>query len=1054
MEDKKEPNEHQHALIRKLEQHKLKDRTNEGLAYQQLLAFIQGSPGAGKTFTATKLGEHLGKRILFTGTTHNAARELEGYTINEALRLGQNTSNYKKTGLKQDDIQHIVRLFENIDILVIDEISMMTPVTLARIDLHLKAVFNGQYPFGGLDVILIGDMWQFPPVENAFQDRAALYQAAVRVASGRTKRIPNKAYTEGAIQFMKFKMLILEGQERAEQEYDDWLSKLRDKDNAQPIDSEWLKRLKILEAKDFQQNKGKIDWTFTPTIVTGNYERREMIKHKMLQFGKKYEQPILTWICKMRNEHKLYTKPEPIIADYFKELRQYFVRGAEVVLTSRVHGLRKGTIGTYVGVAWEDPNDKLDWNILEPGQITEVKQPDYIIIEIITDPKKKITKLIPVKTQIISFEDKRATRERRKRNKKCKKAYRWMKQHPTEITISKTYHKTQGGTYESIILSFNPCTQPSKKIKNISITSLYVGLSRVHDFDGHRILPISKTDLLKLTQLKHDPLLKLFFNNYDVDGNWNYDKLEKLHKKDVMQLKLQFGLFDFDSMIGDDFTKDIWKPLDIQVKPRKIKYFKKCYKAVHSEGKRMLDKNDGKLRLKLLKESVQTKELLPESIKKMGLKTVRSHARRLGIKTAEKRAHELRAELTNIRAKYINIELEDDEDSDMDDIVDLVSENSQSDEYYETDDDEAAYEADSDENYETAIQSTDDETEEKTIELINNTDNTKQDVVMPDKSQTTRNNTGKLFYQYRITEQQLKHIDETNLKVRLLFGDNDKDYYRKVGTTRLRNGGQARIMGKYDRTYAFGIITTFYKYKKPSLENFKKLMNKQFEMVKDRLLLGYDIVIPTPTKQDIAANPGSYLSQSGTQLIYHNLGTGLAKLDIQYLLYIQNKIDQLKTYIGCNKIPIINHYNQNTNSKTINSHDESDDDIDIISNSIEDIEPSEHSSDQDVMNGIEYTATCGNYCNDQEMADFDSSDQSTVQDVENIEVVDNEMLITLRMLGNTNNQCACACHKSDKREPDDVEHCKKCLKPILQIFENVIENDSILQEEIDVQQID
>ncbi len=38
---------------------------------------------------------------------------------------------------------------------------MMTPVTLARIDLRLRNVFNGEYPFGGKDVILIGDMWQF-----------------------------------------------------------------------------------------------------------------------------------------------------------------------------------------------------------------------------------------------------------------------------------------------------------------------------------------------------------------------------------------------------------------------------------------------------------------------------------------------------------------------------------------------------------------------------------------------------------------------------------------------------------------------------------------------------------------------------------------------------------------------------------------------------------------------------------------------------------------------------------------------------------------------------
>ncbi len=109
--------------------------------------------------------------------------------------------------------------------------------------------------------------------------------------------------------------------------------------------------------------------------------------------------------------------------------------------------------------------------------------------------------------------------------------------------------------------------------------------------------------------------------------------------------------------------------------------------------------------------------------------------------------------------------------------------------------------------------------------------------------------------------------------------------------------------------------------------------------------------------------------------------------------------------------------------------------------------------DEDIENG-----NIENYFNDtndhQASEDNNSSDQSSVEDVENIEVVDNGMLITMRMLVNTNNQCACACHKSDKREMDNDEHCKTSLKPILQILENVIENDSILQEEIDLQQID
>ncbi len=86
----------------------------------------------------------------------------------------------------------------------------------------------------------------------------------------------------------------------------------------------------------------------TPTIVSGHYERREIIRHKMLKFGKRYNEPILTWVCPIRvaqvRRRNLYQEPEAEVANVYKELTQYFVRGAECVLTDKIHGLRKQCI--------------------------------------------------------------------------------------------------------------------------------------------------------------------------------------------------------------------------------------------------------------------------------------------------------------------------------------------------------------------------------------------------------------------------------------------------------------------------------------------------------------------------------------------------------------------------------------------------------------------------------------------------------------------------------------------------------------------------------------
>ncbi len=47
------------------------------------------------------------------------------------------------------------------------------------------------------------------------------------------------------------------------------------------------------------------------------------------------------------------------------------------------------------------------------------------------------------------------------------------------------------------------------------------------------------------------------------------------------------------------------------------------------------------------------------------------------------------------------------------------------------------------------------------------------------------------------------------------------------------------------------------------------------------------------------------ICRDGKQVIYHNLGTGTAKLNVPYLLYIQHKIDQLKKYMKCKEITMI-----------------------------------------------------------------------------------------------------------------------------------------------------
>ena len=195
------------------------------IADGQMMAFLQGVPGAGKTTTAKELAIELGMKVFFTGTTSTAAALFKSVTINSLLKLGRNVNNITYTNINYAKKQQILDNLRGIQLLAIDEASMMTPVTLAMIDLHLRLSLESDLPFGGIHFLLIGDFFQFPPVAPGLP-KPSLYQAAVLCARG--LRLPNDAYRTGAHLFTKFKLLILDEQIRADEKYDGWLSDLRD----------------------------------------------------------------------------------------------------------------------------------------------------------------------------------------------------------------------------------------------------------------------------------------------------------------------------------------------------------------------------------------------------------------------------------------------------------------------------------------------------------------------------------------------------------------------------------------------------------------------------------------------------------------------------------------------------------------------------------------------------------------------------------------------------------------------------------------------------------
>lgn len=131
--------------------------------------FLTGAPGAGKTYVLNKfVGRAMrsGKRVAVTASTGIAATHLGGTTIHSWSGLGIRDvlTSEDLVWLKSND--RLIKRYNSTDILVIDEVSMLHGARLDMVNQAAKLLRQNDAPFGGLQVILVGDLYQLPPINR------------------------------------------------------------------------------------------------------------------------------------------------------------------------------------------------------------------------------------------------------------------------------------------------------------------------------------------------------------------------------------------------------------------------------------------------------------------------------------------------------------------------------------------------------------------------------------------------------------------------------------------------------------------------------------------------------------------------------------------------------------------------------------------------------------------------------------------------------------------------------------------------------------------------
>ena len=130
--------------------------------------FLTGNAGTGKTTFLHYLRTHTNKRLVVLAPTGIAAINARGVTIHSFFQLpfspfipgtniGESQSHYRFSKEK-------LKIIRGADLIVIDEISMVRSDLLDAVDDALKRFRRNNKPFGGVQMLFIGDLQQLAPV--------------------------------------------------------------------------------------------------------------------------------------------------------------------------------------------------------------------------------------------------------------------------------------------------------------------------------------------------------------------------------------------------------------------------------------------------------------------------------------------------------------------------------------------------------------------------------------------------------------------------------------------------------------------------------------------------------------------------------------------------------------------------------------------------------------------------------------------------------------------------------------------------------------------------
>lgn len=172
--------------------------------------FLTGSPGSGKTHTINEYVAYLRSHDIepaITASTGISATHIGGLTIHSWSGIGIKNTLNKHDLKKIASTNYITRRIKRAKVLIIDEVSMLSPGTFSMIDAVCRQIKDNTKSFGGIQIVSVGDFFQLPPISKK-EAKGDLQMALIEESASRF------AYESLAWEKAKFTVCYLTEQHR------------------------------------------------------------------------------------------------------------------------------------------------------------------------------------------------------------------------------------------------------------------------------------------------------------------------------------------------------------------------------------------------------------------------------------------------------------------------------------------------------------------------------------------------------------------------------------------------------------------------------------------------------------------------------------------------------------------------------------------------------------------------------------------------------------------------------------------------------------------------